>query len=73
VNTPPALSGWGVSLLMVEQRAREAMSISDRAYVMAGGRVVITGRAAVLGESAHRARSPQRRRVPRLGERRLGC
>src|SRR5258707_865154 len=30
-----ALTGAGVSLLIVEQRAREAMSISDRAYVMA--------------------------------------
>ncbi len=43
-----ALSGTGVSLLMVEQRAREAMSISDRAYVMAAGRVVMTDRADVL-------------------------
>jgi branched-chain amino acid transport system ATP-binding protein len=42
------LSGTGVSLLMVEQRAREAMTISDRAYVMAGGRVVMTDRADVL-------------------------
>jgi ABC-type branched-subunit amino acid transport system ATPase component len=43
-----ALSGTGVSLLMVEQRAREAMAISDRAYIMAGGRVVMSDRAAVL-------------------------
>jgi ABC-type branched-subunit amino acid transport system ATPase component len=33
---------------MVEQRAKEAMSISDRAYVMAGGRVVLTDRADAL-------------------------
>jgi len=39
------LAGTGVSLLMVEQRAKEAMSISDRAYVMAGGRVVLHDRA----------------------------
>ncbi len=30
---------------MVEQRAREAMTISDRAYVMASGRVVMSDRA----------------------------
>ena len=42
------LAGTGVSLLMVEQRAREAMSISHRAYVMAAGRVVLNGRADVL-------------------------
>ena len=33
---------------MVEQRAREAMSISHRAYVMAAGRVVLTDRAEAL-------------------------
>jgi len=43
-----ALTTTGVSLLMVEQRAREAMSISHRAYVMAAGRVVLTDRAATL-------------------------
>ena len=43
-----ALTGAGVSLLIVEQRAREAMSISDRAYVMAAGRVVMSDRAEVL-------------------------
>ncbi|MDE3131110.1 MAG: ABC transporter ATP-binding protein [Acidobacteriota bacterium] len=43
-----ALARRGVSVLMVEQRAREAMTISDRAYVMASGRVVISDRAAVI-------------------------
>ena len=43
-----ALASTGVSLLMVEQRAREAMAISDRAYVMAAGRVVLTDRAEAL-------------------------
>jgi branched-chain amino acid transport system ATP-binding protein len=43
-----ALTGTGVSLLMVEQRAREAMAISHRAYVMAAGRVVMTDRADAL-------------------------
>ena len=40
-----ALAERGVSVLMVEQRAKEAMSISDRAYVMASGRVVLSDRA----------------------------
>ena len=43
-----ALTGTGVSLLIVEQRAREAMAISHRAYVMAAGRVVLTDRADAL-------------------------
>jgi ABC-type branched-subunit amino acid transport system ATPase component len=38
------LSATGISLLMVEQRAREAMAISDRAYVMASGRVMMSDR-----------------------------
>jgi branched-chain amino acid transport system ATP-binding protein len=42
------LAVTGVSLLIVEQRAREAMAISGRAYVMAAGRVVLTDRADVL-------------------------
>jgi branched-chain amino acid transport system ATP-binding protein len=42
------VAGTGVSLLMVEQRAREAMAISNRAYVMAAGRVVLSDRAEVL-------------------------
>ena len=42
------LAGTGVSLLLVEQRAREAMSISDRAYIMAGGKVVLADRADAL-------------------------
>ena len=42
------LATTGVSLLIVEQRAREAMAISDRAYVLASGKVVMTDRADVL-------------------------
>jgi ABC-type branched-subunit amino acid transport system ATPase component len=42
------LARAGVSLLIVEQRAREAMTISDRTYVMAGGRVVLAGEADAL-------------------------
>lgn len=36
-----SLARQGVSVLMVEQRAMEAMRISHRAYVMASGRVVL--------------------------------
>jgi branched-chain amino acid transport system ATP-binding protein len=43
-----ALTGTGLSVLMVEQRAREAMAISHRAYVTAAGRVVLTDRADAL-------------------------
>lgn len=43
-----ALAKRGVSVLMVEQRAREAMTISDRAYVMASGRVVMSDRAEAI-------------------------
>ncbi len=43
-----ALAKRGVSVLMVEQRAREALSISDHAFVMASGRVVLRDRAATI-------------------------
>lgn len=42
------LAKAGVALLIVEQRAREALTISDRAYVMAAGRVVLHDRADAL-------------------------
>jgi branched-chain amino acid transport system ATP-binding protein len=45
-----ALTTTGVSLLIVEQRAREAMAISHRAYVLAAGKVVLTGKASALLE-----------------------
>jgi branched-chain amino acid transport system ATP-binding protein len=44
------LTKTGLSVLMVEQRAREAMAISHRAYVMAAGRVVLSGKASALLE-----------------------
>ena len=37
------LSGAGLSLLLVEQNAQLALSLADRAYVLEGGRVVLTG------------------------------
>jgi ABC-type branched-subunit amino acid transport system ATPase component len=42
------LASTGVAILLVEQHAREALAISDRAYVMASGRVVLADRAATL-------------------------
>jgi neutral amino acid transport system ATP-binding protein len=37
-----------VTVLMVEQRARQALAISDRGYILDQGRVVLAGRAAEL-------------------------
>jgi branched-chain amino acid transport system ATP-binding protein len=37
-----------VSVLLVEQNARQALAIADVAYVMETGRVVLSGRAAEL-------------------------
>jgi ABC-type branched-subunit amino acid transport system ATPase component len=42
------LSARGVAILLVEQRAREALGIADWAYVMAGGTVRLEDRAANL-------------------------
>ncbi len=43
-----ALPSLGVAVLMVEQRARQALAISDRGYILDQGRVVMQGRAADL-------------------------
>jgi len=37
------LAGTGVAILLVEQRARDALAVSARGYVMASGRVQLTG------------------------------
>lgn len=42
------LPGLGCAVLMVEQRAREALKVSDRAYIMDQGRVAMSGPAAGL-------------------------
>lgn len=44
------LSETGVAVLLVEQHAREALAISDRAYVLAAGKVALTDRASSLLE-----------------------
>lgn len=43
-----ALPSLGVSVLMVEQRARQALAISDRGCILDGGRVAMQGKAATL-------------------------
>jgi branched-chain amino acid transport system ATP-binding protein len=42
------LAGTGISILLVEQHAREALSVAHWAYVMAGGQVRRAGPAAAL-------------------------
>jgi ABC-type branched-subunit amino acid transport system ATPase component len=44
------LAATGVAVLLVEQHARDALTISDRAYVLAAGQVVLVDRAASLLE-----------------------
>jgi branched-chain amino acid transport system ATP-binding protein len=50
VRTLRELQSRGQSILIVEQNAKAALALADRAYVMEGGRVVLAGRAAELGE-----------------------
>ena len=40
--------GHGTSILLVEQNARRALALADRAYVMERGRIVLTGTGAEL-------------------------
>lgn len=42
----------GFTILLVEQNARKALSVADRAYVMALGQIVKVGTAATIAESA---------------------
>jgi branched-chain amino acid transport system ATP-binding protein len=44
------LTSSGVAILLVEQRAREALGIADWAYVMSAGEVQLADRAAALLE-----------------------
>jgi branched-chain amino acid transport system ATP-binding protein len=39
----------GVAVLVVEQNARQALAVADRAYVLETGRIVLEGRAKDLG------------------------
>ncbi|WP_332871726.1 ABC transporter ATP-binding protein [Elioraea thermophila] len=40
----------GTPVLLVEQNAKAALAVADRAYVMDGGRIVLAGEAAALAE-----------------------
>jgi branched-chain amino acid transport system ATP-binding protein len=42
----------GTTILMVEQNARAALELADRAYVMESGRVVLEGTASTLASDA---------------------
>lgn len=47
------IAGQGITLLVVEQNARQALAIADRAYVLEKGRVSVAGRAAELARDPH--------------------
>lgn len=42
------VSAGGTTVLLVEQNAKKALSIADRAYVLETGKIVLEGRASVL-------------------------
>ncbi|HYG91389.1 MAG TPA: ABC transporter ATP-binding protein [Azospirillum sp.] len=50
------LPGLGVTVLLVEQRVRQALAISDRGYILDSGRIVLTDRAAALLSNEDMAR-----------------
>jgi branched-chain amino acid transport system ATP-binding protein len=47
-----ALRSDGLTVLLVEQKARQTLKVADRAYLMETGRVVLSGRAADLADDA---------------------
>ncbi len=51
------LAEGGATVLLVEQRAKAALAISDRAYVLGGGRLQLAGTPAELAASPEFARS----------------
>ncbi len=46
-----SLHGQGTTILLVEQNARMALSIADRAYVLETGRIVMAGKGETLAQS----------------------
>ena len=43
-----AIRSQGTAVFLVEQRARQALQISDRGYILDSGQVVLEGRASDL-------------------------
>lgn len=43
-----SLPGLGIAALVVEQRARQSLEISDRGYILDSGRIVLSGAAKLL-------------------------
>jgi branched-chain amino acid transport system ATP-binding protein len=56
-DTLRTVGSSGIAVLLVEQHARQALESADRAYVLRGGRVVISGTATDVGQhpSLHEA------------------
>ncbi len=50
LKTVRAIANQGAAVLLVEQNARQALAISDYAYVIEVGRIVLEGKAAVLAK-----------------------
>jgi branched-chain amino acid transport system ATP-binding protein len=50
LKTVREIANGGTAVLLVEQNARQALAISDRAYVIEVGRVVLEGEAATLAQ-----------------------
>ena len=48
LKTVREIANRGTAVLLVEQNARQALAIADRAYVIEVGRVVLEGEAAIL-------------------------
>jgi branched-chain amino acid transport system ATP-binding protein len=44
------IANQGTAVLLVEQNARQALAIADRAYVIETGTIVLTGKASLLAE-----------------------
>jgi ABC-type branched-subunit amino acid transport system ATPase component len=50
-----SLPSFGVSILVVEQRARQSLAVSHRGFILDGGRVALSGTAAALLADARAA------------------
>lgn len=50
-----SLPRFGVSILVVEQRARQSLAVSNRGYILDGGRVALSGTAVALLADAQAA------------------